>query len=448
MAIALECPGCGKRLRMNDSQAGRRVKCPHCQTLFEAPHEHPGAAVAPLERSAPRFGGPITLPAVGLVRRLGAVIVAAILLLMPLFYLVVIGVVVAAICWLPLSGSTVGLSPLVSWVLVGVLAVVLVCLVKPLVEPQRKAAGGLPLDLSREPELTEVLKQTCQQFGGQPPSAVSVDCSTQVAMHSRRGQLTIGLPLIACLSGQQLVGLVARELAVYRPGAGSRATNLMRRINHWLWQSVYGKSRFEQWLVIVGERPHFHLAKLLLPLAGAKYVARAVLFVPMFIANTIAAQVVKRADLDADLIAARLIGSQAFGGLVERQELIDFCWEGVLAELDYLHRDQSLPDSLPDQLALRMQDMTPELHAALAETVTKPEERPFDSQLTRPERISAILAGGPAGGVVSAPGPARALFHAYSELSRKLTWDFYVERFGAQHLRMAMKPVATHLPVR
>ena len=74
-----------------------------------------------------------------------------------------------------------------------------------------------------------------------------------------------------------------------RRRSGSRVTQLIRSINEWLWRSVYGRSQFDQWLALVAERPRFQWAKLLLPLRGAKFIAQAALFVPMFIANTVGA---------------------------------------------------------------------------------------------------------------------------------------------------------------
>jgi hypothetical protein len=37
MPIELDCPGCGKRLRVADEHAGRAGRCPGCQTVFNVP---------------------------------------------------------------------------------------------------------------------------------------------------------------------------------------------------------------------------------------------------------------------------------------------------------------------------------------------------------------------------------------------------------------------------
>jgi predicted Zn finger-like uncharacterized protein len=477
VAIAVECPHCGQQLRVNETLAGRKGKCPHCRHTFEIPQLAPvGAASAsaagrdapppkaPVAASGPptstrplsattatpdqihqlllaAFHARITPPQVGIVRKAGSLMVLLVLLLMPLFYMAVIGGLGYGMYWLATASVARGISPAGFWAAEAIAAAVLVCLIKPLLEPQRRMVAIYPVDLNKEAPLRELTAQLCQQIGAPPPKSVHVECSTRLSANSRRGgELVLGLPLVACLTAPQLAGLIAQQLALLRRGAGSGATNIIRAINRWLWRSVYGKSRFDQWLSLVAERPHFHLAKLLLPLAAARFPAQVVLFVPMFIANTVGASVVRRAELDADRTAARLVGRKTFAALLERVELVEFTWEGVLAELDFLHREQALPDNLPQQLALRMLDMTPELRAVLRETVNKPDEKPFDSRATTPERLEAI-AGEPESGIFDCPLPAKALLANYENAARELTWDYYSARFGAQLLKTAMKPV-------
>jgi hypothetical protein len=308
-----------------------------------------------------------------------------------------------------------------------------------LLERERRSAAAYGIDLAGEPRLQNLLGEVAQQMGAAAPQRVLVTCDVRVA-HRRRGggELMIGLPLVACLTEDELAGLLASHLALARRGSAAGAIAWIRGINAWLWHSVYGQSRLDQWLSVVAQRQHFHVSKLLLPLSVLNWPPRVVLFVPMFIANTIGAGVIRRAEQDADRLAARLIGLRAFGGLLERQELIDFAWEGVLAELEFLHREQQLPASLAEHLALRMQDMTPELRAVLGETVNKPAERPFDSRASREERMQA-LAGEPATGVLQCSRPAKGFLIGYEALTTTMTRDYYAGRFGGQLLGTAMR---------
>jgi hypothetical protein len=449
VAIAVDCPHCGKAMRLKEELAGRKGKCPQCEKTFEIPRPSGDPTPRPAaqnpehvrEQVQAGFHGKLTLPPVSIVRKGAALIVLAIILLMPLFYAAVIGGLAYGMWWLASSSFGRELAPAVFWVAEIFAGLVLVCLIKPLVEPQRRAVEVHPIDLNRESLLHDFVAQVCEQVGAQPPKTIGVECSPRLTARGRRGgSLTLGLPLVACLSVQQLACLIAGQMALLRGGAACGVTNTIGGINGWLWHSVYGRSRFDRWLALVAERPHFHLAKLLLPLAGAKFVAQIVLFVPMFVANTVSAAVVRQAELDADRCAVRLVGRKAFAAVLERVELVEFTWEGVVAELAFLHTEQQLPDGLPQQLALRMLDMTPELGMALRETVNRPDEKPFDSRASAPERLDSV-ANEPAQGVFECPLPAKALLSGYDELGRKITWDYYSGRFGAQLLKTALKPV-------
>jgi Zn-dependent protease with chaperone function len=241
----------------------------------------------------------------------------------------------------------------------------------------------------------------------------------------------VGLPVVAALSVDQFACVMTGLLSLHRPSSGCRVMNMIRGINYWLWRSVYGKSRFDRWLVRVAERRHFHLAKLLLPLKLLKIPAQLALFVPMFVANTIAQAVVRAAEFDADLAASRLVGRRTFAAVIERLEQIDYSWDGVLADLNFLHTEQKLPDNLPEQVALRMLDMSPELWGALRDTVKAPDEKPFDTKPSTPDRLEAVQ-NEPAEGVLKCHLPARRLFSDYEGQARKITAGFYTSRFGAK----------------
>jgi hypothetical protein len=188
-----------------------------------------------------------------------------------------------------------------------------------------------------------------------------------------------------------------------------------------------------------------HAGNLLLPLRGLKFIAQAVLWIPMFIGNTLASSIVRRTEFDADSCHARLAGRTTFETTLQRLQIIDFTWQGILAELPFLHREQQLPGSLPDQLQVRMIDMTPDLCSTLLETVVKPEEKPFDARPNHAERLSAIKDEDSAG-VLECHLAATALLEDYEKLANSISWDYYVAAFGSQLLRTAVKPVQMPVP--
>ncbi len=497
MAIAVECPSCGKQMRVKDELAGRKGKCPQCQALIQIPSVGPvpivagqgavkgatsaetvrapaaktvvvaaaagsresgvggqgtgdrgqGTAAAVASTSVSKavpvsyeqmretvlaaFNGKMEPPKVGLVRKAGALIVALILLMMPVFYLAVMGTVGFGMYWLAVSEILAGQHPAVFWAAEAGLGLFLVCLIKPLIEPQRRGEKVYVVDAQQELLLGELTSKICEQIGAKQPKRIELECSTRVVAAKSGSVLTIGLPAMASLSVEQFAAVVGDELAQNRSGAAGGLMSLIRGINYWLWRSVYGKGRFDRWLSLVAQRRHFHLAKLLLPLMLMRLPAQIVLFIPMFIANTIAAAAVRAAEFDADRTAARLVGKKTFMAVVERLEQINFVWDGMLMDLKFLSKEGELPENLPQQIALRMQDMTAELCAALRETVHAPDEKPFETRPSTPDRFEAVQ-NEPESGVFRCGLAARGLFKEYESVARQMSGDFYAGRFGVK----------------
>jgi hypothetical protein len=477
VSISTTCPQCSHSLKAHDGLAGKKVKCPKCDAIIAIPKPAVAAAgvaadappggklpagssapspspanlrkakdaVAAAPRIAPitsdeirsLFAGQLTLPPVSLVQKLAAPLVLLVLLVLVLGYLALIGAVAGLAFWLATSEWGVSIPPAVRWVAVGLAAVALGCLVRPLLMPQERSQRTLPLPLAQEPMLAELMAQIGKQLDAPLPNTLIVECAPGRSLDRSGRTMKLGLGLVAGLSVGQFAGFIAVLLAQHRRRAGTGPTNLVRAINGWMWRCVFREDRLDQWITRANLRPGFHLGRLLLPLRPLSYLVRMVLWVPMFIGNTIAAALVRRAELDADRCAARLIGRTAFGELQDRVKLVDYTWDGIQAELAFLYKEQRLPASLPDEVAVRLGDLSPDLAQTLLATVIKPEEIPFDSRPTDEERLE-VVASEPASGIVASERPATALWSDFDKLARELTFQDYSRVFGAQHIKAAM----------
>ena len=482
MPISVTCPECKHTLKVKDELAGKRGKCPKCQATIAIPAATPPAKpaaaapipsppkpsvpapiaspVAPARKALPTgedlrsvvlaaFQGTCEPPKVGLSRKLATLFILSILLLLPLVYLTAVAGLIYGLYWLATSNYGQQLAPLIYWTAVSLGGFLLICLLKPLLMPRRKSVEAYPLSTEKEKLFTEVTARICELINAPVPATIRFECSTRLSAEYRAGLLgllrrdvvlTIGLPLMGSLSLRQFAGLVAAELAQFRSRAACRLTNMIRAINGWLWRTIYEEDRFDAWLSRQFARRGFRVGKLLYPLRAMKFVAQVVAWIPMFIGNTAASALVHRTELDSDLCHARLSGASAFGPTLDRLEIIDFTWQGILMELDFLHREQQLPDSLPHQLQLRMFDMTPDICATLLETVVKTEEKPFDSRPNKADRIATVERDS-AAGVVSGELPAYVLLADYEKLAKQMTLDYYSRSFGGQLLKTGMKRV-------
>jgi hypothetical protein len=498
--IAVSCPNCDHKLNVKDEYAGKRGKCPKCQATVQIPAAagaakaaaaaRPAAAVtktgtalassaetvrAPVaaarpatkkpappakpavlsrdevrERVAAAFASKFEPPPVSLVRKLAMLFVASIVVTLPLFYIVALGLLAYGLYFAATSDIIPEGLPLYATLGAGV--IVLLCLLKPLVVPRRRNVRSYAIDKNEEPLVHEVIERVCESLNAPRPNSVRLECSTHYGAAYRRGllgyltgdlALTLGLPLVACLSVEQLASLIAGELAPVRRRSGSGLMTLIGGINGWLWRSVYEPDRFDEWVNRAVSRPGMNVGKLLYPLKAVRIVPQIVLFIPMFIGNTVAAGLVKRTQFDADRCQARLAGKDDFEPIQQRVAVAAFNWEGVLAELNFLRKEGQLPDSLPKQLQLRMIDVTPELTGVLMETVVKRVEKPFDARPSDADRLAAI-AGEPAVGAVTSDLPAWNLFANYDKLAGEMTWEHYSAAYGKQLVPAALKPV--HLP--
>jgi hypothetical protein len=486
--IAVSCPKCDHKLQVKDEYAGKRGKCPKCQATIEipapalagapagtpakssattvvtpkaaakkpepAPASPPGPKI-PASRDELReqvlaaFKGELVPPRVSLLRKIGILLVASIVLVLPLFYIVSLGLLAYGLFWLATSDFGRTLSPALFYLALAGGVLVVLCLLKPLVVPRRRVVRSYLLEAGDEPLLVELIDLVCQRVNAPRPKSIRLECSAFFGSAYRRGlfgyltgdlNLSVGLPLLACLSVEQFAGLVAGEVAHYRRRAGSGLMVLIDGVNGWLWRSVYEPDRFDEWVDRATSRPGFYLGKLLLPLKGLKLFAQIVLWIPMFIGNTVASAIVRATEFDADRCHARLAGRGSFETTLQRVRIVAYTWEGLLTELAFLYKEQQLPDSLPHQLQLRMVDVTPEVAAALIETAVKPVERPFDSRPGDAERLTTIAAE-PEKGTLACDLPAWAILADYPKLARTITWDHYSAKFGPQLLHTALKRV-------
>src|SRR5438876_10175439 len=53
MAIEMTCPGCNGRLKLEEAQAAKTVRCKHCGTVFEVARPEKAEEAAPAEEAKP-----------------------------------------------------------------------------------------------------------------------------------------------------------------------------------------------------------------------------------------------------------------------------------------------------------------------------------------------------------------------------------------------------------
>ena len=225
-------------------------------TVMDSTRLHP---VPPTCRSQSR--GTIAPTRLSAAYRLGLVVVAMAMLLLPLVYLGLIVLAGLAVWWhltanlWILEGRSGGFWKILAYLGPAVAGVVVVFfLVKPVLARPERRREPVPLDRDAEPVLFAFIEQICRQVRAPVPRRVQVDCQVNASagflprplgLLRRDLVLTIGLPLVAGLSVRELGGVLAHEFGHFAQGGGMRLTALVRGINGWFGRVVYERDQWD-----------------------------------------------------------------------------------------------------------------------------------------------------------------------------------------------------------
>src|SRR5262245_36546766 len=246
MPIRVTCHSCGAAFRVPERRAGRRVRCPRCRNFVDVSGPTPEAPAA-IHAAAPKPAGPLNPKDIleafqgeiepvrrTLLYRLGVLVLAGVLLLLPLAYLALI----AGVGWLLVYHVTNNLPNVARtfsvWALlfgyVGpiiVLAILLFFMVKPLFAPRRRTGRLRTLEFGEEPLLFALVTRVAQAAGAPEPKRIAVDASDNASagfggiagvLFGGDLVLPVGLPHVAGLTVQQFAGVVAHELGHFSQG--------------------------------------------------------------------------------------------------------------------------------------------------------------------------------------------------------------------------------------
>jgi Zn-dependent protease with chaperone function len=444
------CQHCTTHLEFPLELAGQEIDCPHCgaRTRLDASASAPAAAVARLDPEAllAGFAGPVPATAVPRAYRVGLVLVAMVMLLLPLIY---IGIVVG-VGWflfqfaahllprlartgtsLPFTHGFVVIAILVSGV------VTLFFLVKPLFARRAPHAQPLALNPEVEPVLFAFIARVCDAVGAPRPTRVDLDCQLNASAGFRRGALsfggddlvlTIGLPLVAGLNLRGFAGVLAHEFGHFTQGAGMRLFYLVRRINSWFARLVYERDAFdvalEEW---AAEAEHLGSVIVLQAARFGVGSSRLLLRLPMYLGLAVSAFLSRQMEYDADGYEIRLAGSDTFAATAVRLALLERARHRAYEVLrTFWQQHHRLPDHFPAFL-LDQETRLDRYVRARTETALRAGQTGFlDTHPSFADRVRRARAAA-APGLFHHDGPATALFADFDAVARQVTFLHYTD---------------------
>ncbi len=504
MQIQVTCPACGAAFRTRAAYAGRRAKCGKCGAILEIPRASvppvladqeglPTAAASPDrtvragagssphpaglargEASGPNAAPPSREELIGRILggfqgqlepirlpgryRLGIALVALVMVLLPLIYVALIGLVgygtyyhavhsTALLKGHRSGGAMVYFGPIVA----GIIAVFF--MVKPLFARPARPTASRSVSPSDEPLLFAFVERVGAAVGAPRPRRIDVNCEVNASASFRHGiwsmfgtdlVLTIGMPLAAGLDLRQFAGVLAHELGHFTQGAGMRMSYLVRVISWWLTRVVYERDVWDERLIRWSRGGDYRVMLVLWLARFCVWLTRRVLWVLMTVGHAVAGFLMRQMEFHADLHEARLAGCDTFAQTMRKLSVLSVAHSGAISDLAAFFKEGRLGDNLPQLILANVDQIPAEIHAQIDEMNQQSKTGWFDTHPAPPDRVAAVQRDG-AAGIFRLEYPARVLFADFDKLARQVTEDFYREALGPQFDPAALHPVASLL---
>jgi Zn-dependent protease with chaperone function len=461
------CLHCGNHIEFPIEAAGARVDCPHCGVPTELNLLAPPAPSTDKPSAADlvaAFSRPISRTPVSVFYRIGLVLVALMMVLLPLVYLALVaaagyGVFYYATHFSFLTHYTQGgvyfyLAKLLCYVAPLFSGSILVLfMIKPLFARRAPKAQPLAMNPAMEPALYAFIARICDLVGAPMPKRIDLNCELNAAAGFRRGGasligndlvLTIGLPLVAGLSLREMAGVIAHEFGHFTQGFGMRLSYLIRRINGWFARLVYERDAWDLWLEECGTEVEDWRILIVVNCARlAVGFSRLVLMLVMFLGHGVSCFLLRQMEYDADTYETKIAGSvaaeAALRRIAELGEALGRAYKEMRASWNL---GRKLPADFPAYLLQQLSRIPPAARQHLQDTLGLARTGLFDTHPSDGDRIRrARQAGEP--GVFLLDLPASVLFSRFDVVCGQVSQLHYAEDLGIMFDPSNLRPVAS-----
>lgn len=312
--------------------------------------------------------------------------------------------------------------------------VVLLFLARPLFTWKAAAEPELVLDLKTEPRLHQLIEQLCQAMGLQPPVAVQLSAQVNASVHFADGWrgfrsgdkvLTIGMSLVAGLTVQQFVGVLAHEFGHFAQRLGMRSSYLINHVNAWL--EVRGHSRdawddrLEEWT----ERDLWFPLPLglrlgLFGIEASRRLMRAGFWLSFRLSRSLSRQM----EFDADRYEALISGSGVFRQTSLRLRTLSHAWQEVDQKNGSIWRERRLLRNMPEATALMASRLDENVLQTIEQGLEEYATRYWDTHPADLDRIKQAEAL-QAAGQVHDTRAAASLFVRFADHCERVTLAYY-----------------------
>ena len=379
------------------------------------------------------FTGTITPVKVTTGYRIALALVAIAMIILPLIYLSIIGLVGYGIfyhCVNNLGFLRVSVWLYLTPIAVGV--ILLVFLIKPLFAKHSDHTPGKSVTVSEQPQLFHFVERICTVVSAPMPAKIVVDLNPNASASFTRGMrslfsneltLTLGLPLAAATTVEQFGGVIAHEFGHFAQRAGMRFAFIIRSISRWFTVAVYGR---DDWDELLSERSAlFMIASVFV------WITRGVLWLLMMIGHLVSSTVLRQMEYDADRYEVRLVGQSVFSSTFARFDISQACSSVAFMELRNAWAERKLADNFVDLVAHRIALAEEESEAALEHQQPPSKAGWLDTHPSPDQRIARVKTELEKP-ILQCPSPTEILFADFEGLSKAVTLATYTILFGQQ----------------
>lgn len=379
--------------------------------------------------------------------RLWIVVVAAVMLLLPVVYVAIVGLIVYAVylhavydfvVFQTVRNTKAAVAVYVGPILAG--GMVIGFMLKPLFARPGAKQKTRALDPSVEPLLFAFVDGVCSSVGAPRPSRIEVNCEVNASAHRDAGPLavfsnelvlTIGLPLAAGLNLRQFSGVLAHEFGHFSQGAGMRLMGLIRAVSFWFARVVYQRDEWDETLAGWSSGGNAYGMLLAVIARAAVWLTRKVLWVLMTLGNLVSGFLLRQMEFDADRYEARMVGGKVFASTCWRLRELSLATNGAFADLQSSWQERRLPDNFPRLILANVAQVPAEVMAAYRKAMGRAKTGLFDTHPSDRDRIAHARAEGD-DGIFHLDGPATDLFRSFDSLARAATFDYYKLLIGPE----------------
>lgn len=384
-----------------------------------------------------QFGQAVARPAMTQAFKSSVLVAMLCALVAPLIYFAVIGLLVLAIWqyYLFIVGHDLGSIYLniLAYAVPGFIGLFLLAfLMSPLFNLGYRDRN-IELDKQRYAQLYQLCGKIAQAIGVPAPDSIRVDNEVNASAYGTsiniiRGKLTltIGMPLVACMSVEQLLGIVAHEYGHFAQRKSMLAYAWINRVSSWLAGCAYGDGA---WLATLNKwRDSVDSDLIVMALMACKGLLLAVrsLFRLLFEINLrLTRNMSRQMEYDADQYEVAVVGSKVF---VETSKRLHYAAAArsiaeSLNEQAYFEHNKLVSNS-SFATALVLAAMPKALVEQINQQMRQTQTHFYDTHPADYDRIKRGITANQAG-MFSNTRAARLLFKDFERLCRSVTHKQY-----------------------